>query len=97
MSEYLSGDVIQSHCRPSTFFRVPGAHSFLNGLVRGFWKVACRDEKANSKLTKGQDAIVGKAAQKAIVANVARMCPTSDFDAKFKNILECDADNLPNP
>jgi hypothetical protein len=65
--------------------------------VRGFWKVACRDEQANRKLTKGQDVIVGKAAQKDIAANVARMCPTSDFDAQFKNILECDADNLPTP
>jgi hypothetical protein len=75
--------------RASTFFRVPVAHAFLNGLVRGFWRMACRDAKKNSGLSKGQEAIISKAAQNKIAANVNRMCPTSEFDSAFKNIIEC--------
>jgi hypothetical protein len=76
--------------RPSLFFRVPVVHAFLNGLVRGFWRMACRDVKKNSKLSQGQEAIVSKAAQVRIAANVRRMCPTSEFDSAFKNIIECE-------
>jgi hypothetical protein len=61
-------------CRPSTFFRVPVAHAFLNGLVRGFWRMACRDTKKNCKLSKGQEAIGSKAAQEMIAANVQNAC-----------------------
>jgi hypothetical protein len=51
--------------------------------------MACRDTKKNCKLSKGQEAIVSKAAQEKIAANVRRMCPTSEFDSAFKNIIEC--------
>jgi hypothetical protein len=64
------------------------AHAFLNGLVRGFWRMACRDAKKNSKLSQGQEAIISKASQEKIAANVRRMCPTSEFDSAFKNIIE---------
>jgi hypothetical protein len=67
--------------RVSTFFRVPIAHAFLNGLVRGFWSTACRDVKTNDGLTKGTEAIIGKAEQKLIAANVARIHATSAFDS----------------
>jgi hypothetical protein len=81
-------DTLHRACRASTFFRVPVAHAFLNGLVRGFWRMACRDAKVNEKLTQGKDVIISKAEQRKIAANVARMHPTSEFDTGFKNIVE---------
>jgi hypothetical protein len=81
-------ETVHITCRASTFFRVPVAHAFLNGLVRGFWRMACRDAKSNEKLTKGKDVIISKAEQKKIASNVARMHPTSEFDNGFKNMLE---------
>jgi hypothetical protein len=81
-------ETVHTTCRASTFFRVPAAHAFLNGLVRGFWRMACRDAKSNEKLTKGKDVIISKAEQKNIASNVARMHPTSEFDNGFKNMLE---------
>jgi hypothetical protein len=81
-------ETVQLTCRASTFFRVPGAHAFLNGLVRGFWRMACWDAKSNEKLTKGKDVIISKAEQKKIASNVARMHPTSQFDNGFKNMLQ---------
>jgi hypothetical protein len=51
--------------------------------------MACRDAKRNAKLSQGQDAIVSKSAREMIARNVRSMCPTSEFDSAFKNIIEC--------
>lgn len=65
------------------------AHAWLNGLVKGFWKLAGRDKKTNDKLTCGQDVVLSKESKEKIAANVAAMSPTSAFTSTFKDVLTC--------
>lgn len=86
----VNWSLTQKHaCSPTTFFRIPLAHAFLNGLVMGFWKVVSRDDKTNSSFTCGADVRLSAEAKEKIAANVERMAPTSAFSSTFKNILTC--------
>lgn len=75
--------------RATTFFRICMAHAWLNGLVKGFWKLAGRDKQTNEKLTCGQEVVLSKESKAKIAANVAAMSPTSAFTSTFKDILTC--------
>jgi hypothetical protein len=62
---HLSRDLIR-RCRPTTFFRIPLAHAFLNGLVKGFWRLVNRDKATNDKLTHGREVILDAASVRMI-------------------------------
>jgi hypothetical protein len=76
-------------CSPTTFFRIPLAHSFLNGLVKGFWQTVSRDKATDEKLTRGRDVILDCDSAQRIARNITMMHTMSSFASNFKNILQC--------
>ena len=60
----------------------------MNGLVKGFWKVAGRDDATNKTFTKGADVRLSDESRRKINENVHRMSSTSAYSSAFKNVLE---------
>jgi hypothetical protein len=76
-------------CSPTTFFHIPLAHAFLNGLVNGFWQMVSRDKAIDEKLTRGRYLILHCESARRIARNFSMMHSTSGFASNFKNILQC--------
>lgn len=77
-------------CRPEAMHRIPLAHAFCNGLIKGFWALMARSGKV--PLRQGNDIILSRDARKAIKAQVAELRGTTCFTAALPDIVQCALD-----
>lgn len=66
--------------------RIPMAHAFCNGLVKGFWGLMSRNPKV--ELAMGNDIILSPQARKNIAAKVADLRGTSCFTSAMPDIVK---------
>jgi len=70
--------------RPKAFHRIPTAHAFLNGLVKGFWKLMCRNP--NIHLPVGDHLIVDRDLCKRVSSRVKELRGTSCHTSSMPDI-----------
>lgn len=76
-------------CRPAAMHRIPLAHAFCNGLIKGFWALMARSGKR--VLRWGDDIILSKEARAVIKRKVQELRGTTCFTAALPDIIQCDA------
>jgi hypothetical protein len=77
-------------CRPSTFFRIPVAHTFCNGLIKGFWRLVAREKTV--VLAHGNDLILSQENRATIRRRAREMRATSAFTGPLPDIIQCAPD-----
>ena len=84
---FRSPEYFMRMCRATTFHRIGTAHAFLNGLVKGFWKLVGREAKV--KLTEGDDIRLTDEQKATIATNMKSLRGTSSYSSALANILQC--------
>lgn len=74
-------------CKPSLMYRIPLAHAFCNGFVKGFWQVMSRSSKV--ALQDGNDIILSQEARNNIRDKVKELRGTTCFSAAMPDIIKC--------
>lgn len=69
--------------------RIPLAHAFCNGLIKGFWALMSRNGKV--PLRHGNDIILSKKTRELIRQKVKELRGTTCFTAAMPDIIKCGA------
>lgn len=75
--------------------RIPVAHAFCNGLVKGFWGLMSRNPKV--ELSVGNDIILSPQTRKTIAAKVKELRGTTSFTSALPDIIKCASAACPAP